>query len=223
MNGSEIYDLVTSLLDGEEISETLFVTLVNQKKLQRELKRDWQVLKAKSTAYTVSASTTSSTTFALPANCMRPIKNTKNSHAIVFLNASGKKAGVCDEVLFERQYDFIDTPGKFFIDQTARTFSFTGNPPVPETYSAYLFYLKASLPITYVAEAGQGWDPFLNNSSGVDFSPILAYDVAMMYKGGIDFDDINARMVQYIGIDIADLEYAMAKWDDNMKISALQV
>lgn len=223
MNGQELYDLVTALLDGEEISTTLFVTLANEKKLQRELRRDWQVLKTKASLGTVSPSTTPDTAFSLPERCLRPIKNTLRSRAVVFLDASGNKAGGADEILFERQYDFTNTPGKFYIDHSDKTLHFTGNPPVPENRTAMLFYIKGSAPITYVENAGTGWEPFSSTDGGIDFSPLLAFDIAMSQKGSIDYDDINARMVQYVGRDAEDLEYAMNKWDDMMKLSALQV
>lgn len=224
MNGQELYDLVTSLLDGEEISTTLFQTLANEKKLSRELKRDWQVLKAQATLGTLSTSTTPDTTFALPDRCLRPIKNTLKSHAIVLLNSSGRKYNTVDEVLFERQYDHADSPGKFWVDHADRTIHFGGRPPVGESVTAKLFFIKSSEPIVYDADTGgTGWTPFANTTAGFDFSPLLAFDIAMSQKGSIDYDDVNARMVQYIGMDVADLEFAMVKWDDTMKLSALQV
>ena len=223
MNGSQLYELVTALLDGEEISTSLFVTLANEKKLQRELRRDWQVLKAKANIGTVTPSTTPDSTFSLPERCLRPIKNTLHSRAVVLLDSNGRKVGAADEILFERQYDHADAAGKFFIDHSHRTLHFTGRPPVPENRTAMLFYIKGSPAITYEENGGVGWESFANTSVGIDFSPLLAFDIAMTQKGSVDYDDLNARMVQYIGKDADDLEYAMNKWDDTMKLSALQV
>lgn len=223
MNGSQLYDLVTALLDGDEISTTTFETLINMAKLKRESKRDWQVLKKKSAAFSITPSTTNSTAFTLPSDFLRCLKNTKYSSAMVLLNSAGKKTGDAVEVLFERQYDYMDTPGYFFVDFPNRSFYLTGNPVVSEARTAYMFYIKSSPAITYVPEAGQGWDAFKDATTGMDFSPILAYDVAKMQKGDIDFDDINARMVQFMNVSIDDLEFAMNVWDDRMKLSALQV
>ena len=221
MNGQELYDLTTELMDGVELGESVWESLINLARRKRELRRDWQILKKKSTAFSVTPSTTSTTSFTLPSDCSRPVKNTVKTHPIVLLNSGNKKIGTADEILLEHQFDYIDTPGKFYVDYAAHTFYFTGNPPVGEAASAYLFYLRDSGDIE--VDTGSYWTPFSGTNGGPDFSALLAYDVAIMQKGDIDYDEVNARMVQFSGVSAQSLETSMIMWDERIKLSALGV
>ena len=49
---------------------------------------------------------------------------------------------------------------------------------------------------------------------------LLAYEVAAMYRLGLDYDDINARNADRNIIDAKQLYAAMVSWDDNRQRSA---
>ncbi len=218
MNGADLLELTTLLLDGEAPDETLFYKLLNMARLKREGKRDWMVLIKKDTAKSLTSSTTPSTGIVVPVDFIRPIKATKKSTPVILLDpATGLKVGSATEIAQQNQYDYSSS-GYFWVDYITREMYFTGNPPVSEARTIALFYIYSPGDITDATT----WTPFVN-VAGQDFSPLLAYDVSIMIKGDIDFDDINARMVSASKLSIEDLEYAMLAWDDRIKLSALGV
>lgn len=216
MTPQALYDLTTELLDGNAMNETTWNQLVNMARMTREGARDWQILKKKSTALSWLTTDNINVTKSLAAvtGFLRPIKQTAKSHPIIFLDANGNKAGFADEVLMEQQYDKNNVSGFFTVDYGAKTLAFTA--PAPQTLTAVLFYIQSSGNLD-IADDTTAW------KFPAEYHPLLAYDVANMQKGGIDYDDINARMVQFARIDAQGLENAMIMWDERIKLSALGV
>lgn len=210
MNGEQIYDFVTELLGGDAPGDVLFRSMLNMAKQTRESTRDWAVLRTK-----YSSLTYSTTAQNLPTNFLKALKQTKKVNPVVLLDSAGKKVGTATEILPEQQYDYQDMQGYFYIEYGATcTINFTGeNLP---SYTAVLFYNKKTDEMTEANQDAWTWAPFPS-----EYTYLLAYDVANMIKGGVDFDDINARMVQFAGIDAQKLQYAMKAWDDRIKLSAL--
>lgn len=210
MNGEQIYDFVTELLGGDAPGDVLFRNMLNMAKQTRESSRDWAVLRTK-----LSSLTYSTTAQDLPTNFLKALKQTAKTNPVVLLDSTGKKVGTATEILFEQQYDFQDVQGYFYIEYgVTPTIKFTGeNLP---SYTAVLFYNKKTEEMTEANQKDWTWAPFPS-----EYAYLLAYDVANMIKGGVDFDDINARMVQFAGIDAQKLQYAMKAWDDRIKLSAL--
>jgi hypothetical protein len=218
MTGQELYDFTTELLGGNALNEVLFYQLLNAARTRRESTRDWFPLRAKDTSISWLTTDSASVAKTLPSDFARPLRPTARTTPIVFLDpATGRKVGTATEVAIENQYDFAGTPGHFFIDYSAATptLHFTGAAPSAQT--AALFYIKKG---TDIAEA-TSWDGF--SRTGRDFSPLLAYDVANMHKGGIDFDEINARMVQYASVDAEALAAAMLMDDERKRLAVLNV
>lgn len=215
MTPQELYDLTTELLGGNAMSTTVWEQFVNMARITREGKRDWQILKKKNTSlsWLTSDGVTVTKSLAAITDFLRPIKQTAKSHPIILLNSSGKKAGYADEILLENQYDYADVPGYFFIDYGAGTLSFTA--PAPSTQTAALFYIRNSGDLSLDTVT-----PWVFPAA---YHPLLAFDVAMNQKGGVDYDDINARMVSYLGVTVQGLEHSMLMWDEKIKLSALGV
>lgn len=214
MNGQALLDLTTDLLGGEELNETFFLTLLNMARVKREGNRDWTWLRRKDTSISWLTSDTPATAKAVPSDFLRPIKGTLNSRPIVFLRADGRKWGTADEVALERQYDYQDAQGYFFVDHGAdpKTIHFTT--AAPENLTAALFYVSSGPDIGLATE----WARI-----PARYHPLLAYDVSIMYKGDVDFDDINARMARSSAGSAEALESAMVMEDERSKLSALGV
>lgn len=212
MNGETIYEFVTELLGGDAPGDVLFRSMLNMAKTTRESTRDWVALRTKysSLSYTTSAQN-------LPSNFLKALKQTAKSDPVVFIDSNGKKQGTASEILVQQQYDYQDQQGYFYVEYgTTPTITFTGaNLPA---YTPILFYIKKTDEMTEANQDTWTWSPFPS-----DYTYLLAFDVANMIKGGVDYDDINARMVQFAGIDAQKLEHAMRVWDDRIKLSALNV
>lgn len=212
MNGEEIYEFVTELLGGAAPGDIIFRNMLNMAKMTRESTRDWAVLRTKysSLSYVNTAQN-------LPSNFLKALKQTAKSNPVVFIDSNGKKQGTASEILPQQQYDYQDTQGYFYVDYGATsTITFTGS-NLP-SYTPILFYIKKTDEMAELNQDSWTWGPFPS-----EYSYLLAFDVANMIKGGVDHDDINARMVKFAGVDAQKLEYSMRAWDDRIKLSALNV
>lgn len=223
MLAQDLYDFVTRLLGGIEMDTTLFASLVNMAKATREGNREWAWLKKKDSSITVSPGETFATAKTSPSDFRKPIRGTDKKKSIVLLNSAGKKVDGLDEIPFENQYDYQDTPGYFFVDytDTDRPIYFTGSRS--ETYTAVLFYLRKTTDITdadigAVTPSTWTWENFPSQ-----YHFLLGYDVAMIHKGDVDYDDINARMVQFSGKTANAMEFAMNTENDRINLAALGV
>lgn len=221
MNGQQIYDLTTKLLGNIEMDLDLFCALLNTAKTIREGSRDWANLKRKDTSITISPGDTIDTAKSTPAAFIRPIKGTDKTKAVVLLDSNGNKASTLDEIPYERQYDYKNIPGYFFVDygDANRPIYVTGQ--VSSSMTAALFYIAKTRDIV-VADIGDSstWEWELFNSR---YAALLAYDVAIQHKGNIDWDEINARMVQFTTRTVDQFEFAMIMEDERIKLSTLGV
>ena len=53
------------------------------------------------------------------------------------------------------------------------------------------------------------------------FLPLLAFDIAALYRGGTDFDDVNARMGAENRLAARLLYEAMISWDNMLKLKSI--
>ena len=51
---------------------------------------------------------------------------------------------------------------------------------------------------------------------------MLAFDVAVLHKGGIDYDLINERMARILGFTAESLTRSMIFWDDELQRAELE-
>ncbi len=104
---------------------------------------------------------------------------------------------------------YLQVNNVFYVDHGAGKIYFLGT--IDQTYTAFVPYQANLGDIT----ATTTW---LNIPSA--FHMILAYDVAAMYRMGMDYDDINARNANQNAIDANALFNSMVAWDDNLARSA---
>src|SRR5687767_9057010 len=129
MNGQELYDFCTEeLLDDGDLTIDAFLILANVAKNRREDMRPWQYLKKLDQTKTASVGDTYLTTKALPADFRLDYK--------MFVGTDREYL----PVPFEQQHLFKNSPGRYFIDLGAETYSLTGS--VSQSSTIYLFYIK---------------------------------------------------------------------------------
>lgn len=205
-NGATILALLTDLLDGRVMGDDKFYRLVNQAKNNREAKRPWRILIKCDSTKTSLTSDNYLTAKALPTDFRKTLKTNT-----LKLSATGGVVYNLVEVPFEQRLEYQNSWGYFYIDYAGGNFYICGTPPTALTCN--LFYISKSADIT-------------STTSWVfpdEYAPILAFDVAMMQKGGIDYDDINARMVTNHGQSAADMASDMDFWDASLWQSAIGV
>lgn len=204
MLGSELYTLTTFLLGGSEMDVDAFYTLINVKKAIRENMRDWMKLKKTDVTKTLSSSDNYASAKALPSDFSRwqkdrPVRLYESSNTTSYLDYF--------EVPLSEQLTIQSEADKFFCDYDAMNAYFGGTRD--RSYTIAMNYIKNTPDI---AES-VGW-------IFGDLDAILAFDVATSYKGGIDYDSVNARMAQYNGLDAKEIERALVSQDASLQVSS---
>lgn len=219
MNGEELRQLTTELLDGREIGASKYAYLLTVHKMKRERMRPWMALRTIDTSKTWTSADDYTTLKALPTGFIKPFNARHVDGQGVKRTPVVLKAG--DDILYPTpvpigsHHMYKDVAGHVYFDFAQSKFGFTGS--AEKTYTVYLHYIKKT---TDPALDGSDLDNWTWDLSDED-SPILAYDIAIAQKGGIDYDEINARMVQYQGADARELWRGMVKWDDELQRASL--
>jgi len=204
MLGSELYTLATFLLGGAEMDQDSFYTLINIKKAIRESMRDWMKLKKTDITKTLSSSDNYTSAKELPSDFSRWQKDRP-----VRIYESGNTTNYLDyfEVPLSEQLAIQNDSDKFYCDYDAMNAYFGGTRD--RSYIIAMNYLKKSPTIS----ANVGW-------IFGDLDAILAFDVVMSYKGGVDYDSVNARMAQFNGLDAKEIERALVSQDASLQVSS---
>ncbi len=213
MNGDTLYNLCTNLLGGNAIDEDLFYQLLNMQKNMREMSRDWAKLRTIDTSISFTAADTYTSTKNLPARFLRTYSFTDQygNQAGPFIVTSGGSKVPLKQIKFAETYDYRNSQGYYYIDVKNCTIGRTG----ATEGTLYLPYLQGTVDIGPTTSWG------LPPSDGYD--ALLAYDVAIEEKGGIDWDTVNANQVPYNERKIRQLEANLATWDSRLQLAELGV
>ena len=220
MIGQEIIDLITSILGGETPDTTYLLQLINLSKVRIENginparedqgSRPWKVLLTLDKTKTVNSSNTYLTAFDLPDNFKRYLGESSLTQGRLILFDGSNNVQYLTEIPYELILENKDIFGYFAVDYSNRQFYITG--VVPGTFTIYQWYIKKTEPITLATS----WSNFDS-----DFHPILAFDTAARYRLGTDYDDVNARNADDNIKMVNGIFNAMASWDAEMAISAI--
>lgn len=209
MNGAALYTAVQSLISGFSIDSVLFYQMLNTARIKRELLRPWMVLRKYQFSQTVSAQGASTT---MPPSASLIIPSdfqffSRDGEITLYDNNS--QFETYTEIPLNLAIPYLQNSNIFFADYNAGFFYLLG--VIQKAYTAFLQYQANLGDITATTQ-------WLNIPS--QFHMILAYDVAAMYRLGLDYDDINARNAEQNVKDAEQLYNAMVIWDDNRQRSA---
>lgn len=209
MNGSDFYTFVQSLVPGLTIDQVAFYRLLNTARTKRELLRAWMYLRKYQYTQTVSVQNAPTT---IPTGAALTIPSD-----FMFMTRDGEITLYDDNNQYETYLEiplnlaipYLQVNNYYYADYAASKFYLLGN--VQKAYKAFIQYQAELGDIA----SGTSW---LNIPSR--FHPILGYDVAAMYRLGVDYDDINARNADQNAKDAELLYGAMVSWDDNLQRSS---
>lgn len=197
MTPTEILDFFKTLVDDAPDEESSFI-LMDTAYTKRNDARFWSFLLKLNTSITHGVSDTWLTTKTLPADFSEPYK--------VFGGASDNEY---DPVPFENVLTYISAFNKYTIDYANLQMRFTGGASSALTVYLWYKYFPTSLigltTAQKVSETTIVWPK--------RFCPILAYDMAEMYFGGIEADEITRQMTPFQRQAHKELTRAMIQWD----------
>lgn len=196
MTGEELKTMAESLID-DSIDEVLFYQLLNVAKTKLEEKKDWEYLKTFDDSNSVDSSTNYLTMFDLPERF--------RSVAKLYL---GDDSEYLRGVQFEERAAYRNT-ASYYIDYANEKFALTGSYQNEKTIN--MFYLR------YTEKIESGTSPIFPER----FHEILSFMVAGYYTGGVDADDIYARMSPAHKYAAQELELSMNMWDNKIKLNSI--
>lgn len=210
MTGQDMYNAMSTLIDGFSMDSVLFYQLLNAERAKIEFMRPWMRLRKLDTSQTATAATFS---LVAPPTTNKLTLPTDFS----FLSRDGEitlydqnnQWEDYTEIPMERMVQFLQVNNTFFVDHANSTFTLLGT--VIKNYTAFLFYQADFGDIT----ANTTW-----TNIPARFHLILPLAVAIRERMGIDYDDINSRNASDNKLAYDEMLSAMKTWDDNLQRSA---
>lgn len=202
MTGEEMKTFATGLLDGDIIDDDVFYTMAEAVKTIVEDLRPWrQLVKTDSSKY-LETSDTYLTMKDLPSDWMQ--YEQYNPMTLVAVDDSSDIKKLTGSNFAERLQN-KNSNGLFYVDLANNDFAIIN--PVNRRYQIHQFYISVSATIT----SSTSW------VFPTRYHAIIPYMVVGMYKGGVDYDDIFARMAPENRAVAQSLISSMELWDDKMQ------
>ncbi len=202
--GQDYYNMMSSLISGFNMDQTLFLQMLNTARTSRESMRPFMRFRKFVTIGNANSSNTYQTPHSLPSDF---VMLTEDGYIILFDNVQTWQE--FSEIPLHLQIQYKDQNNQFFIDHANNNLYLCGI--VDRTYSIFVPYQADLGDITLTTQ-------WLNVPSR--YHAMLAYDVAAMYRLGVDYDDINARNADENGRMAEILFKAMTKWDGALQRSS---
>jgi len=200
--GAELKEFTTSLLDGDVMDDTPFYIMLNMVKTIVESIRPWRKLLTIDTSQTFGPGDTYTTIKSLPAGFI--MFDQYDPMVLIAGDQVVKPEGI---TIAEREIKKNEGP-YFYTDLKNDGFGIIHNPST--TFTVQLAFIEESDEIT----DSTSW------AFPARFHPLLAYMVSGMQKGGVDYDDIFARMAPENRAQAQVLVDAMEMWDDALQRQA---
>jgi len=206
MTYDQMKELTTQLLNGYALGTDEFNRLLHFAQAKYESLRDWMILKSLDTSQTITPSTIYTTPKSLPSDFMRFLSD----RPIVLVGSTAGDEIECVEIPLEKRerhrFDF----GKFYVDYKNSAISFTGTPNGSYTVNQFYLYKPSDIS-NIVSWVFPSW-----------CHALLPYDIAVNYKGGIDYDSISESQARYNQQQIDQILERMVLWDAKMQASQLE-
>lgn len=201
-------NFITPLLDGEILDDLQVLLFANTAKEIIEQRKNWRFLLKEDSSQTTSSSDTYLTTKTLPNDFNRPL-----SQNGMFVGINANSLIEFFPVLFEERRNYQNNGNFYYIDIGNSQFALIGK--AAQSSTIYLNYTMFTPVLTALTDSfSSRWqDRFL---------PIIAYEVASLYRGGVDFDADNARMAGGNKAAAMALYGAMVSWDTRLGLPGMR-
>jgi hypothetical protein len=207
MTGPVLATFTEELNGGASIGSTLLFQLLNLAKAMVEQQRPWMILRDTDTSKTVSASTDAWQTAIDLSTITRfsrfygeePIKNFDGNNRVDKYR----------QVPLNKRLEYRDASYTFTFNDGSKTLYLNGG------------VAAGTLWIDYIKDSAD-----LENSDASSWvfpswaHPLLAFVAVGIHKGGIDYDDVNARMAPENRAQAAQIMRMLEKWDGEKQLSS---
>jgi hypothetical protein len=209
MTGPELATFAEEVNGGASIGDTLLFQLLNLSKAIVEQRRPWILLRSTDSSVTVGANNTWQTPIDL-SGIARFSRFYGDTPIHLFDGRNGIQR--FRQVPFNMRLAYKDAPGMFAYDESTKTLHLNGT--IQFAGTLYIDHLKDSPELTN------------DDSSTWTFPmwahPLLGFMAVGMHKGGIDYDDINARIAPDNRAQAEQIIRVLEQWDAEKQLSAQQ-
>lgn len=219
MTWQNLLDFVTQLINGEVLGDNDFNRLLLHAQRKYESKREWAMLKRQDSSQTISpadATTNGSaykTAKSLPSDFSRHLVD----KGVVLVDSTGNEFELL-QIPFEARQAYYNMFGYYCVDFYSQSLFIMGNPT--QTYTILQNY--QANPKTIVKTVTTPTTQSTTWIFPAQFHSILAYDIAINYKLGIDYDTTNAVQVQGNERQLQDIWDDMVMWDAKLQVDSLK-
>lgn len=211
--GTELATFASSLNADASIDTTLLGVLIDNAKTILEEERPWVVLRKTNTSKTVTTANTWQT--AIDLSTITDFSRFFDDAGIVIKLFDGdSRIDYYRLVPFDRRLEYRNVGGTCVYDENTKSLYLNGT--VAFNGTLWIPYI-ATTPEIDLTSASAVWTVFPSR-----FLPILAYYAVGIYKGAVDYDDINRQMLPTHAEVLQALKLAFEKWDDNKQLTELQ-
>lgn len=196
MNGATIKTMAEEIIDDSDWTDTFAYQLMNKAKNVIERLRPWMMLRTKNAESSTTVGHTYTDAIDLP-----------DDFRVMRKLMIGTKQWW--PVPFEKQIEFKDSSGYFFIDVANNDLYLCGE--IQESKTITMFYIKKTDEIT------SGSEPVWSS----EFHPLIAFEMAYIMDGSVDADTISFRMSDKQKEQREGLLDGMIDWDDELVLSEM--
>lgn len=209
MIGPELKDLANEINGGDDIGDTLLFSFLNLARALVEQRRPWMLLRNTDTSKTVAAGTTWQT--AIDLATIPRFSRFYGDFPIKLFDGNNRIERYRERPIQNRLYD-KGVPNTFCFDPGTKTLYLNGTPTFAGTL--WIDHLKDSPDIEDEEDSEWGFPSWSH--------PLLAFMAVGIHKGGVDFDDINARMSVDNRAQAEQIVRMLENWDNELQLASTQ-
>lgn len=209
MTGPELETFCEELNGGASIGSTVLFQFINLARAMVEQLRPWMALRYTDTSKSVSAGNTWQTAIDLSSIARlnrfygdRPVKLFDGTNGIQYFK----------QVPFDKRLEYLNSPGTFVYDEASKALYLNGT--VQFAGTLYIDHIKDSPEITVDDASSWAFPSWAH--------PLLGFYAVAINKGGVDYDDINARMAPDNRAQANAIIQRLEAWDGEKQLQAQQ-
>ena len=212
--GEELTSFITSLNAGASIEDTLLSVLVDNARAILEEERPWMVLRKTDTSKTVTPASTWQTAIDLSSITDFSRFYMNQDGGVIKLFDGGNRVEYYTLKTFDQRLGYKDVSYTCVFDENTKMLYLNG--VVPYSGTLYIPYMSTSDAIDLTSTSAV-WTKFPSR-----FLAVLGYYAVGIYKGAVDYDDINRKMLPANAQALGALKNAMENWDNEKQLASLQ-
>ena len=208
MTGDVLDTFVDEVNGGASIGSTLKFQLINLYKAMVEQRRPWMVLRYTDTSKTVTTANTWQT--AIDLSTITRLNRFYGEYPIRLFDGTNRIERY-RQVPFEARLEHKDASGTFCYDEASKTLYLNGT--VGFAGTLYISCIKDSADLINL-DSSEWVFPSWSHA-------LLGFGAVAIHKGGIDYDDINARMSPENRAQAEQLFQMLEKWDNEKQLGSI--